>query len=63
MNAAGNISAPEMRVRKPSEAETGSAGGTPGFLNLNPVHLGRKISEAILMWTHRLSVGLNAFSA
>lgn len=44
-------------------AETGSAGGTSGFLNLNLVRHGRKIREVILMWTHRLTVGLDVMPA
>ncbi len=40
MNAARfTCFAPAMGVRRPSEAETGSAGGTPGSLNLNPVQI------------------------
>lgn len=64
MNAAKVRSfAPGMGVRRPSEAKTGSASGTPGFLNLNLVRRGRKIREVILMWTHRLTVGLDVMPA
>lgn len=64
MNVARLIGfAPAMGARRPSEAETGSAGGTPGFLNLNIVRRRRKIREVILMWTHRLTVGLDVMPA
>ena len=59
MNVAEHIrSAPRMGVRRPPEAETGSATNATGFLNLNLVHYGRKIREVSKMWIRTLPVVL-----
>lgn len=43
--AESDIFAPAMGVRRPSEAEAESAGGTSGFQNLNLVRHGLKMRE------------------
>ena len=58
MNVAGYILAPGMGVRRPPNAETGSATNASGFLNLNLVHHGRKIREVSQMRTRTLPVVL-----